>query len=274
MFLGMKLPVLLAIVAVMLVLRWRRVGMLTWTLVWFVGLWILFEYGFVTPVPASVVKLYMGIAGLSLFAYVMSSGERVTETTRPIIRLCTEPGKKLPLLLIIVLLPALVALNVYVKMNVPLEAPGFGRTVHPAPPNLITVHENEIDLATAENPFRELERSDHDAFRRHVENGRRVYFENCFYCHGDGMAGDGMLAHGLNPIPSNFTDSGVLPMLQESFLFWRISKGAPGLPEEGGPWDSFMPAWEKFLTEEEMWDVVLFLYDFNEYQPRALVEHH
>jgi len=58
-------------------------------------------------------------------------------------------------------------------------------------------------------------------------------------------------------------------MLQESFLFWRISKGGPGLPEEGGPWDTAMPAWEKFLTEDEIWDVILFLYDFTEQRPRA-----
>ena len=51
-------------------------------------------------------------------------------------------------------------------------------------------------------------------------------------------------------------------MLRETFLFWRISKGGPGLPEEGGPWDTAMPAWEKFLKEEEIWDAILFLYDF------------
>ena len=66
----------------------------------------------------------------------------------------------------------------------------------------------------------------------------------------------------------------MLPILQESFLFWRIAKGGPGMPEEGGPWDSAMPAWEDFLTEEEIWDVILFLYDFNDYRPRARVEHH
>ena len=46
------------------------------------------------------------------------------------------------------------------------------------------------------------------------------------------------------------------------------------MPEDGGPWDSAMPAWEDFLTEEEIWDVVLFLYDFNGYRPRAREEHH
>ncbi|MCB1036911.1 MAG: cytochrome c, partial [Acidobacteria bacterium] len=99
--------------------------------------------------------------------------------------------------------------------------------------------------------------------------GRKVYYKNCFWCHGDLMAGDGMFIHGLNPIPTNFQDQGTLPILQESFVFWRIAKGAPGLPEEGGPWASAMPAWEKFLTEDEMWNVVLFIYDFTGARPRA-----
>jgi hypothetical protein len=52
-----------------------------------------------------------------------------------------------------------------------------------------------------------------------------------------------------------------IALLRDTFLFWRISKGGPGLPEEGGPWDTAMPAWEKFLKEDEIWDVILFLYD-------------
>ncbi len=33
-----------------------------------------------------------------------------------------------------------------------------------------------------------------------------------------------------------------------------------------------MPAWEKFLKEDEIWDVILFLYDFTEQKPRAKEE--
>ena len=33
-----------------------------------------------------------------------------------------------------------------------------------------------------------------------------------------------------------------------------------------------MPAWEKFLKEEEMWDAILFLYDFTGRRPRATEE--
>ncbi|HSR93048.1 MAG TPA: TonB-dependent receptor [Gemmatimonadales bacterium] len=45
-----------------------------------------------------------------------------------------------------------------------------------------------------------------------------------------------------------------------------------GLPEEGGPWDTAMPQWEKFLKEDEIWDAVLFLYDFTGRRPRAREE--
>ena len=81
-----------------------------------------------------------------------------------------------------------------------------------------------------------------------------------------------MFVHGLDPIPTNFADPGTIPMLRETFLFWRISKGGPGLPEEGGPWATAMPAWEKFLKEEEIWDAILFLYDYTGRRPRAKEE--
>ena len=64
----------------------------------------------------------------------------------------------------------------------------------------------------------------------------------------------------------------IYPLLRDTFLFWRISKGGPGLPEEGGPWDTAMPAWEKFLKEDEIWDAILFLYDHTGTRPRAREE--
>jgi mono/diheme cytochrome c family protein len=159
-------------------------------------------------------------------------------------------------------------------MSADPQAPNFARTVHPAPPATITVHGTEYPLGTQDNPYRHLEDDDPEVFSARLESGRVVYYENCFYCHGDLMAGDGMFIHGLNPIPTSFQDPGTIPMLREAFLFWRISKGAPGLPEEGGPWQSAMPAWEQFLSEDEMWDVVLFLYEFTGSRPRAVEELH
>src|SRR5207245_145621 len=63
-----------------------------------------------------------------------------------------------------------------------------------------------------------------------------------------------------------YTQAAAMP--QEAFLFWRIAKGGPGLPKESTPWNSVMPAWEDRLTEEQIWQVILFLYDFTGYQLR------
>jgi mono/diheme cytochrome c family protein len=267
--LGLNWVVVAAIVGLLL-LRWRKVGTFTWAVAWWLALYVGVRYGFYVPVPDSVITMYLAITTGSIVAYVSSDRDRWREFTTPILRVMLEPKQRPLLAVILIALPALAAYRVYADMNVAPAAPAFGRSVHPSPPAEITVHDTEYDTRTADNPYRGLRETDPDAFAGHLENGQRVYYQNCFWCHGDGLGGDGMFAHGLNPIPTNFNDSGVLPILQSSFVFWRIAKGGPGLPDEGGPWDTAMPVWESFLSEEEMWDVALFLYEFNDFEPRAL----
>jgi hypothetical protein len=266
----MNIPVVLAVVAVFGLLRFRRTNLLLWALAWWVGIYVIVRFGFTAPIPASVVAIYMGIVSLAILAYVSSSQERREEISRPLVRFMTEKRYTAILGATVVAIPALAAANVYVKMNAPIQPPFFPRTVHPASPAEITVHDKRIELEAGDNPFRQLEKSNPQEFRSHVENGRKVFYRNCVFCHGDTMAANGMFAHGLDPIPTNFHDT--IPQLRETFLFWRISKGGPGLPDEGGPWDTAMPAWEKFLKEEEMWDAILFLYDFTGLKPRAREE--
>jgi mono/diheme cytochrome c family protein len=264
----MNMLVVLAVVAVLGVLRFRHTSLLMWAGAWWVGMYVLLRFGFSAPIPSSVITLYMGIVSLAIAAYVTSTQENRDEVSSTLIRFLTEK-RYTPLLVAAVIgIPALAAANVYVKMNVPLQPPLFSRTVHPASPAEITVHDKKIDLDAAENPFLGLERSNAEEFRKHVDAGRKTYYRNCVFCHGDDLSGNGMFVHGLDPIPTNFTD-GSIAGLRDSFLLWRISKGGPGLPEEGGPWDSAMPAWEKSLSEEEMWEVILFLYDFTGQKPRA-----
>lgn len=267
-------PVALAVVALFVLLHLRRARTFAWTLACFLGIYAFLRFGFRVPIPASVVQLYMGITALALAAYVSSSAMRREEFLSPLVALVNEPTRRPLLGAVLVLLPALAAGSAWLGSRETLEAPAFGRTVHPAPPDTIPFGDGKtIDLARGRNPLRELETSDKERYRAHVENGRRIYYENCHFCHGDALAGDGMYAHGLNPIPTNFTDPGTIAQLQETFLFWRIAKGGPGLPAEGGPWDSAMPAWEKFLEEEEIWEVILFLYDHTGQRPRAAGVH-
>jgi hypothetical protein len=266
----MNLLVVLAVAAAFGFLRFRRASLLVWAGAWWVGTYVILRFGFTAPIPASVVSLYMGIVSIAILAYVSSSQERRDEVFLPLVRFMTEKRYTALLVATVVALPALAAANVYVRMSVPIQPPLFSRTVHPASPSEITVHDRKINLDSGENPFRSLETSNPAEFRTHVENGRKVYYRNCVFCHGDNMSANGMFVHGLDPIPTNFHDT--IPQLRETFLFWRIAKGGPGLPEEGGPWDTAMPAWEKFLKEEEMWDAILFLYDFTGLKPRAREE--
>ncbi len=266
----MKLWVVLAVAAVFALLRFRRANLLTWALTWWVGIYLLLRFGFTAPIPSSVISIYMGIVSLAVLAYVSSSQQRRDDITGPLVRFMTEKRYTTLLAATVVAIPALAAANVYVQMSAPLQPPLFSRTIHPASPPDITVHDKKIDLNAGEDPFWPLEKSNPEEFRTHVENGRQVYYRNCVFCHGDNLAGTGMFIHGLDPLPTNLPET--IPLLRDTFLFWRISKGGPGLPEEGGPWDSAMPAWEKFLKEDEIWDVILFLYDHTGTRPRAREE--
>jgi hypothetical protein len=212
----------------------------------------------------------MGIVSIAILSYVSSSQQRREDVSRPLVGFMTEKRYTVPLAATVVAIPALAAANVYVQMSAPIQPPLFSRTIHPASPTEITVHDKRIDLDKGEDPYWALEKSNPDEFRKHVENGRQVYYRNCVFCHGDNLAGTGMFIHGLDPIPTNLPET--IPLLRDTFLFWRISKGGPGLPEEGGPWDTAMPAWEKFLKEDEIWDVILFLYDHTGTRPRAKEE--
>lgn len=271
---SLNIYVLLPILVVLIGCRIVKAGLFVWVTAWALAVYLTLRYGFVIAIPASVLSLYMGIAFLTLLTYVVSSRERWISFSRPLLRLMVEKKYQPLLVLVLVTLPLAAGARVYLSMTLPIQPPLFTRTVHPAPPSEpITVHDQEFDLNAVVNPFRELEESDLEQFQTHVENGRRVYYQNCFYCHGDDMLGDGLFAHGLNPIPTNFRDTGTIAMFQEGFLFWRIAKGGPGMPDEGGPWESAMPAWEKFLSVEEIWDVILFLYDYTEQRPRELEEH-
>lgn len=266
------------IVLAMLALRAIKPSMLTWLAAWWLGMFCFMRFGFVVPVPFSIIKIYMSITSLALLAYILSDGGRLKEVTEPLAAFMTERRYQPILGLTVLAVPALFAYSTYAGMTKAPVAPNFGRTVHPASPEEIVSNEENIDLVRMNNPYRELEETDPEKFQEHVKAGKAVYYKNCFYCHGDTLAADGMFAHGLNPIPTDFTGPNVLPQFTESFFFWRISKGAPGLPEEGGPWDSAMPAWETFLSNEDMWNVILFLYeqistDQTKYRPRALADH-
>jgi mono/diheme cytochrome c family protein len=265
----MSIPILVGAVAALFALRFAKLGMLVWLFAWWAAIYAVVRFGVNPPLPSSIVTMFMAISTVALLTYIFADSQRLETTKRPMIRFLVDAKYRIPLLIVVLAIPLLVAAKVYLGMSKEIAPPAFARTIHPAPPTSISFKDKQIDLAGGTNPYRALEKEDPARFAEHARNGRRVYYQNCVFCHGDNLDGAGIFAHALEPIPANFQDPTTIGNLQETYLFWRIAKGAPGLPEESGPWASAMPAWEQILSEDEIWDVIIFLYDHTASKPRA-----
>jgi mono/diheme cytochrome c family protein len=222
------------------------------------------KYGIRPPAPWSVLSLYMAIILLAVLVYVSSDSDSWRDFMRPIWLTLVRPEYRVLRLVLVIAIPLLLGYYAYTQAAAKPQAPAELRAVHPAPPASIQFRGKEIQIAGLENPLRR----DQANLKKHIAAGAETYIRKCVYCHGDNLDGRGHFAPGFNPPPANFQDPGTIAMLQEAFLFWRIAKGGPGLPRESTPWNSVMPAWEDRLSEEQIWQVIMFLYDFTGQQPR------
>jgi mono/diheme cytochrome c family protein len=220
------------------------------------------------PVPSSVVLQYMAVVVVAVLIYVSSDERRWTSFKGPIHSVMVDNDKKILRTLLLVAIPIFLGFVAFNRVKPTVEAPPPLRSIHPAPPGQITFRGKNITLAGLENPLRKS-----GNLQQHYEHGKEVYYKNCLPCHGDGLDGQGHYSHAFNPTPLNFVDNGTIAQLTESFVFWRIAKGGPGLPKEGTPWNSAMPAWEPFLSEEDIWAVIIFLYQQTGWQPRTWETH-
>jgi mono/diheme cytochrome c family protein len=216
-------------------------------------------------VPKSVVLQYMVTVLVGVLIYVSDDDERWTRFKEPITAVLVEPRLRLVRTALGAVVTALVGLVAYGQVTTTVAAPPNLRSIHPAPPSEITFRGRTITLTGLENPLRQHA----DSLPTYLAEGKRLYYRNCLPCHGDHLDGLGHFAYGFNPLPANFQDNGTIAQLTESFVFWRVAKGGPGLPREGTPWNSAMPKWEDFLTEREIWSVILFLYDQTGWKPRT-----
>ena len=225
---------------------------------------LIFQFAIRPPAPFSVLSLYMGIVLLAVLVYVSADSDSWRAFLRPIGATLVDPDKRILRLALMVVIPLLLGYYAYTQAAAKPQAPPELRAVHPAPPDTIQFKGKEFKIAGADTPLRK----DASAMPKHVAAGGDVYIRNCMYCHGDNLDGKGHFAHGFNPPPANFVDPGTIAMLQEAYLFWRIAKGGPGLPKEATPWNSVMPAWEDRLSEEQIWQVIMYLYAATGQQPR------
>ncbi len=238
--------------------------------------YLVFDNAFPPLMPRSLLIQYMVITIVGVLLYFSFDEQRWQEFKAPILAVLRERKHWPVRWTSLIVIPALAGYTVYGMVKPSLEAPVELRQVHPAPPSTLRVYNKGYDLTKLENPKRRevlelMASSPEDGWRLYqqvVVAGRDIYYRNCFYCHGDLLDGDGPYAKGFNPLPINFQDVGTIAQLQEAFLFWRITTGGPGLPKEGTPWNSAMPVWHEMLDEEQVWNVITFLYDYVGQVPR------
>ena len=216
------------------------------------------------PLPHSLILMYMILVSIGTLIYVSLFYNLEETLIGPLLSFLggRSPGavSRYGRWIVLAGLPLLVWGWSYGRLNEQIEAPLEPRVIHPSPPG---------EFMGLYNPYRV---DDRVLFAQYVGEGKKVFFRNCVFCHGDMLDGKGIFADRLNPNPANFQDATTISMLQESYVFWRVSKGGPGLPQESTPWNSAMPRWETMLTDEERWKVILFLYDYTGNKPRTWEE--
>jgi mono/diheme cytochrome c family protein len=77
---------------------------------------------------------------------------------------------------------------------------------------------------------------------------REIYGTKCSDCHGEKGKGDGSDAMMYDPPPSDLTDAAKMGKLTDGEIFYQITEGRKP-----------MPSFKKKLTEEQRWQLVLFM---------------
>ena len=91
-----------------------------------------------------------------------------------------------------------------------------------------------------------------EATEESIAKGKELFMAkkaNCVFCHGETGAGNEVNLAKLRRVPADLSDKVRMPKLSDGEIFWKITKGIPGI----------MPGREKELTEEERWHVVNFV---------------
>ena len=81
-----------------------------------------------------------------------------------------------------------------------------------------------------------------------VEAAKKIYSDQCANCHGDGGKGDGSDAMMYDPAPADLTDAAKMRKRTDGDIYYQITEGRKP-----------MPSFKKKLTEEQRWQLVLFV---------------
>lgn len=86
--------------------------------------------------------------------------------------------------------------------------------------------------------------------------GKKLYSANCASCHGTAGRGDGPAIKDLEKKPGDLTK---LDAETDGSLFWKITEGRKP-----------MPSYDKLLSEEQRWQVVVYVHSFGPSTPASV----
>ncbi len=233
------------------------------------GLYVVFAFVLQPPLPKSLLIQYMVICAVGVLLVMSFDDATASRAISPVKALVSDPKLKVQRFAALTAVMLGAAGMTYHVIKPSSAAPVELRTVHPAPPSNLRAFGKTYNMLSLENPVRKANPKGTPGYSEVIKAGGELYYKNCMYCHGDLLDGQGHFGKALNPRPANFQDVGTIAQLQESYLFWRIATGGPGLPREGSPWASAMPVWHEMLNEEDIWKIITFLYDYTGQVPRS-----
>ncbi len=226
-------------------------------LITIIGSYVLMRYIVQPPLPSNLTNFFMMFVFAGVVIYITLTDERIEEFLDFI-----SVRSKLPLVwdvfrkAVLVIIPLSVAYNVYSKEKVTYAPPGELFQPHVTPPQWV------VDLKV---PDYAADPSRWD--QRHIEEGKKIYEDNCLPCHGKDADGKGPLASSIRypAAPTNFKEPGTIAQLPLSYVYWRVRDG--GIFDK--QFNSAMPGWGDELDEEEMWKVIMYIYHKAGVKPRT-----
>jgi len=216
-------------------------------------------------VPGALMAMYLLLIVIGVLVYLAADEARLKEFWAPIEALLRGRDKvettgdrlfNLMRLAVLVAVPLGAGWAVYSGTAPSTTPPTSLRLQHPTIP---------FAYERLTNPYRNPDGTVDPAV---IEEGRVLFQINCRPCHGTPADGEGPMAYGFRLKPANFRSEDTIATVIEAYAFWRIKEGGIGLPTEGSPWDSAMPAWKDELTDDQIWKIIAAEYDTAGVEPR------
>jgi len=255
----------------------RRLNLFWTVILTVVGTYLLLQFGVpyasmliagrsnLLPVPGALMGIYVVLILIGVFVYLAADEARLKEFWAPIEALLRGRAKSQAIgdrlfnvgrWAVLIVVPLGVGWAVYSSLAPSATLPTALRIQHPTIP---------FAYEKLTNPYRNPDGTVDPAV---IEEGRVLFQINCRPCHGTPADGQGPMAYGFRLKPANFRSEDTIATVIEAYAFWRIKEGGIGLPVEGSPWDSAMPAWKDELTDDQIWKIIAAEYDTAGVEPR------